>query len=255
MSAAFTIADLKKNLGPGLGLRKNLGPGLGLRKSKYLLEVPVPGSNGKKLNILCRATSLPERTISTTSVFHLGRKYNMRAETTFAGLYNISVVDDSQMSLRQLFDNWLYLVDQTKPKNSSLIGKLGSGVSKLMESVDGLVKAANTLKTSFETDSGMSFMINAFEGTSGHPIYQTDINIWQLGNNGEKVYGYKLQNAYPTTLGTVELDASDTGTLSEFSIDFTYSEFIPIKNDNSGLIGSILGTTGTDIVSGVDNLF
>jgi hypothetical protein len=242
---ALTIEDLKKNLGPGLGLRK----------SKYLLEVPVPGSNGKKLNILCRATSLPERNITTTSVYHLGRKYNMRAETIFAGVYNISVVDDSKMTLRELFDNWLSLVDQTKPKDSNLIGKLGSDVGKLTETVDGLVKAANTLKTSFETDGGMSFLLNAFDGSSGHPIYQTDINIWQLGNGGEKVYGYKLQNAYPTTLGTVELDDGDTGTLSEFSIDFTYSEFIPIKNDNSGLIGSILGTTGTDIVSGVTNLF
>ena len=242
---SFTIKDLKKELGPGLGLRK----------SKYLLEIPVPGSDGKKLNILCRSTSLPERTISTTPVFHLGRKYNMRAETTFAGTYSVSFVDDSAMSIREVFDNWLSLVDQTKPKGDGLLGKLGDDVGKLMETVDGLVKAANTLKTSFETDGGMSFLLNAFDGNSGHPIYQTDINIWQLSATGKKVYGYKLQNAYPTTMGTVELDDGDTGTLSEFSIDFTYSEFIPIKNDNSGLINSMLGTTGSDIANGVENLF
>ena len=245
MSMAITIADLKKNLGPGLGLRK----------SKYLLEVPVPGSNGKKLNILCQATSMPERTISTVPVFHLGRKYNVRAETTFAGTYNMSFVDDSEMSLRQLFDNWLSLVDQTKPKDSNLIGKLGNGVTKALESVDGLIQAANTLKTSFETDNGMSFLLNAFDGTSEYPIYQTDINIWQLGNQSEKIYGYKLQNAYPTTLGTVELDDSSTSTLSQFSVDFTYSEFIPIKNNDSGLIRNILGTTGANIINGSNNLF
>lgn len=241
----FTIKDLKKELGPGLGLRK----------SKYLLEIPVPGSSGKKLNVLCRSTSLPERTISTTPVFHLGRKYNMRAETTFAGLYSISVVDDSDMSLRELFDNWLSLVDQTKPKGDGILGKLGEGVGDLLETVDGLIKAANTLKTSFETDGGASFLLNAFDGNSGQPIYQTDINIWQLSNTGEKVYGYKLQNAFPTTIGTVELDDSDENTLSEFSIDFTYSEFIPIKNDNSSLINGALGTTGTSIVGGLGNLF
>jgi len=245
MNNTFTIADLKKNLGPGLGLRK----------SKYLLEVPVPGSNGKKLNILCRATSFPERTISSVPVYHLGRKYNMRAETTFAGTYNISVIDDSKMSIRELFDNWLSLVDQTKPKGDGLIGKMGNGVNKLLETVDGLVKAANTLKTSFETDNGMSFLLNSFDGNSGHPIYQADINIWQLGNNGEKIYGYKFQNAYPTTLGTVELGDNNTDALSEFSIDFTYSEFIPIKNDTSEITGGILGNTGTDIVNGVYNLF
>lgn len=243
--ASFTISDLKKNLGPGLGLRK----------SKYLLEIPVPGSDGKKLNILCRSTSLPERTISTTPIFHLGRKYNMRAETTFAGQYTISVVDDSQMAIRELFDNWLSLVDQTKPKDDGLLGKLGSGVGDLLETVDGLVKAANTLKTSFETDGGMSFLLNTFDSNSGHPIYQTDINIWQLSSTGDKVYGYKLQNAFPTTMGTVELDDSDENTLSEFSIDFTYSEFIPIKNDNSALLGGILGQEATSIVNGVGNLF
>ena len=248
--ATFTISDLKKELGPGLGLRK----------SKYLLEIPVPGNKGKKLNILCRATSLPERTISSLEVFDKGRKYKMRAETTFAGEYSISFVDDSTMSLRELFDGWLSLVDQTKPKNyqdtnDGLLSKLGPGVNDLLETVDGIISAANTLKTSFETDGGMSFLFGAIDNNEAKPIYQTDINIWQLDNRGQKVYGYKLQNAFPSTLGTVELDDSDENTLSEFSVSFTYSEFIPIKGSNNGLLGSLLGTTGESIVNGVDSLF
>ncbi len=239
----FTISDLKKHLGPGLGLRK----------SKYLLEIPVPGVNGKKINILCKATSLPERNISNTPVFHLGRKYNIRAETTFVGVYTISIVDDSQMNLREVFDNWLSLVDQTKPMGDGLLSKIGS--KNLLNITDGFVKSVNTLRTSFETDNGMSFLLNSFDNNSGHPIYQTDINIWQLSNDGKKIYGYKLQNAFPTGLGTVELSDEDTSTLSEFSIDFTYSEFIPIKYDNSIVVNSILGNTGQNIVNGVDNLF
>jgi len=245
MGVNITISELKKNLGPGLGLRK----------SKFLLEIPVPGSTGKKLNILCRATSFPQRVIDTVTAYHLGRKYNMRAETNFSGTYDISFVDDSKMSLRQIFDNWLSLVDQTKPQESNLLSRVGSGVSDLVSTVDGLISAANTLKTSFENDKGMSFAINVLENNSAYPLYQTDINIWQLGNRGEKVYGYKLQNAFPSELGTVELDASDTSSLSEFSVTFTYSEFIPIKNNDSGLIESIIGTRGEDIVKGSENLF
>jgi len=233
----FTISDLKKELGPGLGLRK----------SKYLLEVPVPATNGKKLNILCRSTALPERTISTTPVFHLGRKYNVRAETAFDGSYTISIVDDSKMTIRALFDAWLSLVDQTKPKEAGLSGKTGSGV-------DGLISAASTLSTSFE-GGGESFALNAFDGGSGYPKYQTDVSLWQLGNRNQKVYGYKLQNAYPTKIGTVELDDSDENTLSEFSIDFTYSELIPLKNGTPGLLGDVLGTTDTSIANSIDSLF
>ena len=43
--------------------------------------------------------------------------------------------------------------------------------------------------------------------------------------------------------------------MSEFSVDFTYSEFIPIKNNFDSLVDAIVGDTGTSIIQGVDNLF
>ena len=83
---SFTITDLKKHLGPGLGLRKN----------KYLIEIPVPGIEGRTLNILCRSAGLPERTITTQSLWHKGRKYNVRGETDYGGTYDVSILDDSK---------------------------------------------------------------------------------------------------------------------------------------------------------------
>lgn len=241
----ITISDLKKQLGPGLGLRK----------SKYLLEIPVPGQNGKKLNVLCRSTSFPERNIGTVDVYNKGRKYKVRAETIFPGTYTISIVDDSKMALRELFDGWLSLVDQTKPRNNGVLGQLFPEAKGVMETVSGIIKVANTLKTSFETDGGMSFLLNAFTPSSRAPIYQTDINIWQLDQTGKKVYGYKLQNAFPVGLGVVELDDSDETTLSEFSVDFAYSEHTPLKSIGNQLLEGVLGSTGVEIVNGVDNLF
>jgi len=189
MATPFTIEDLKKHLGPGLGLRK----------AKYLLEVPVPKS-GKTLNILCRSTALPERVVGTVSVFNKGRKYNMRSETAYPGTYDVSVTDDSKMVLRALFDGWLTLVDDSNPGGQS--------------------------SSSYE--NAPKFSLGTF-GSGNQPDYQADVNIWQLGNLGEKIYGYKLQNAFPTTLGIVELDDSDEVSLSEFSVTFTYSESIPIS--------------------------
>lgn len=219
MATPITIEDLKKHLGPGLGLRK----------AKYMLEIPVP-NEGRTINILCRSTSLPERNIGTVSVFNKGRKYNMRSETAYPGTYDVSVVDDSTMKLRTLFDCWLTLVDNSNPGGQSA--------------------------SSYE--SNCTFSLGTFGG-SDHPDYQADVNIWQLGNQGEKVYGYKLQNAFPSSLGTVELDDSDEATLSEFSIAFTYSESIPLKPDvgtpqfvnTSNVVGkdsnTILKNTSTNI--------
>lgn len=239
---SFTISDIKRQLGPGLGLRK----------SKYLLEIPVPGGDGSKINVLCQSTALPERSVSVVPIYHLGRKYNMRGETTYTGIYNISIIDDSKMALRKVFDTWLTLVDNSKPKND---GILGGAVGDLLNTVDGILTAANTLKTSFESDGGLSLLMNAFTGNDGPPLYQSSINIWQLGNNGEKIYGYKLENAFPSSVSTVELDDTDQSSLSQFSVDFTYSELIPLEDTTSTILGAVLGDNFTSINKTVDNLF
>ena len=83
MGYGFNITELKKNLGPGLGLRKN----------RFLVEIPIPGIEGKTLNILCRSAGLPERNISTTQYWHKGRDYNVRGETDYVWQYEISIVD------------------------------------------------------------------------------------------------------------------------------------------------------------------
>ena len=43
--------------------------------------------------------------------------------------------------------------------------------------------------------------------------------------------------------------------MSEFSVDFAYSEFIPIKNTTKTILNAVLGTDGTEIYEGIDNLF
>ena len=221
--ASFTIEDLKKHLGPGLGLRKN----------KYLLEIPIPGTAGQSLNILCRSAGLPERNMTTTEAFHRGRKYVMRGETDYGGSYEISIVDDSSMNIRKIFDQWLLKVDNTEPKG---IGQNGASFE------------ANFL------DSKQNDFFLALKQNTGPETYSTDINIWQLSGTGQKVYGYKLQNAFPSSSGIVTLDDGDENTLSEFSVTLSFSEFIPLENTSfvDGT-GNILNTSG--IIEGVESLF
>lgn len=187
MSATFGISELKKHLGPGFGLRKN----------RYMLELPVPGVPGETLNILCQSAGLPERRINTTELWHKGRRYTVRGETDFISEYEISIVDDSNMEIRKMFDDWLKMIDNTRPDKNS-----------------------NLLAASFE-ETGPSFMVG--------PQYQVDINIWQMDRQHKPVYGYKLQNAFPKEVGIVTLDDRDENTLSEFSVTIAFSEFIPIR--------------------------
>lgn len=242
---SLNINDLKKNLGPGLGLRKN----------KYLIEIPIP--DGRQINILCRSTGLPERNIQTTTVFHKGRKYNVRGETDYVGTYDISILDDSDMKLRQMFDKWCERVDDSKLPNSGILGASFEDLAPgLLENIKDGIDLANNVKNAIENPSvAADFFIGLLENGGAMASYQTDINIWQLSNTGEKVYGYKITNAFPSQVGIVTLDDGDENTLSEFNVQFTFSEFQPLKGFGRDLAETLLGDTGTGILNGVEALF
>jgi len=215
----FTIAELKKHLGPGLGLRKN----------KYLLEIPIPGIDGGKINVLARSAGLPERSIQSTQIFHKGRMYNVRGETDYGGSYEVSIVDDSDMFIRRKFDDWLTLVDDSSN------GRVNHSSYEL-----GVKSALDRILNNGKSTAANDFYLGETQ------LYQTDINIWQLSGNNDKIYGYKLQNAFPAQLGIVTLDDGDQNTLSEFSVNFSFSEFVPLEG--------IPSTQITDALTNLKNL-
>src|SRR5574344_1021387 len=134
---SISITDLKKALGPGLGLRKN----------KFLMELPIPGIEGKTLNILCRSAGLPERNINHTTIWHKGRQYNVRGETDYVGDYEISIVDDSGMRIRNVFDKWLKQVDNSKPANAGILGaSFEQAMPGFLANVESGVKIVNQVK-------------------------------------------------------------------------------------------------------------
>lgn len=248
----ITITDLKKNLGPGLGLRKN----------KYLLELPVPGISGETLNILCQSAGLPEKTIQTTTIWHKGRRYEMRGETNFSGTYEVSILDDSDMNVRKVFDKWLNKIDDTGAANGGILGASGEGplssaISNIKSGVKALNEAKNFLKNPVKNLIGFGLNVLNSDGAGNPPGYQVDVNIWQLSQTGEKVYGYKLQNAYPKELGIVTLDDEQENQLSQFSVTFAYSEFIYMEGGSfkTQVAKGLLGNDLMEIKDGIKSLF
>jgi len=252
MPTTFSIESLKKHLGPGLGLRKN----------KYMLEIPVPGIDGAKLNVLARSAGLPERTITTVNMFHKGRQYNVRGETDYGTTYDVSIVDDSNMDIRKRFDAWLKLIDDSKPANAGMFagGSYETGIGQALDAIRSGVGLANQIKSFAKTpvSDATNFFLGVVDPGLATPTakYQTDINIWQLSVTGDNVYGYKLQNAFPTQIGIVSLDDGNPNTLSEFTITFTFSEFVPLEGISppSQIFDALIGTAGQDIKSGIETL-
>lgn len=250
----FSISELKKHLGPGLGLRRN----------RYLIEIPVPVVNGETINILCQSAGLPERNINTVDLWHKGRRYTIRGETDYIGEYEISIVDDDKMELRKLFDIWLKTVDNTRPdKNASIAGASFEEISPgLIDELNDGLRFANRIRETLQNPRQLlDFTIGQLDINArySNAAYQTDINIWQMArpapySDKQKVYGYKLQNAFPKQVGIVTLEDEEQNTLSQFSVTFAFSEFIPLYGTRDDLLGGVLGDRTMDVIRGTNQL-
>ena len=91
---SFSLSDIKKAMGPSLGLVSN----------RYLVEIPINIKNQKSLAILARSTSLPESNVGVVDYYYKGRRFKARGEHVFAGTYTLNFTDDSEMKVRELFD-------------------------------------------------------------------------------------------------------------------------------------------------------
>ena len=232
-----TINDLKHNLAGGS------------RKNKFLIELAFGSLDSSKFNCLCTSASFPSRQIQTVTVSRHGRKYPVRSETDYGNTYEVTVLDDNQLSLRQFFDSWLtYVDDSTKESGNlyamrdsrnSFFSKFKNACSAIKDIADGVQSIASNPKAFASRILGKT--VGNILGTSYNaPDYQAEMTIWQLDTLGNKVYGYNLENVFITGLGEVTYGDSELDSLVEYNVTFTFSEFYPV---NSGFLESGNGIT------------
>ena len=232
-----TINDLKHNLAGGS------------RKNKFLIELAFGSLDSSKFNCLCTSASFPSRQIQTVTVSRHGRKYPVRSETDYGNTYEVTVLDDNQLSLRQFFDSWLtYVDDSTKESGNlyamrdsrnSFFSKFKNACSAIKDIADGVQSIASNPKAFASRILGKT--VGNILGTSYNaPDYQAEMTIWQLDTLGNKVYGYNLENVFITGLGEVTYGDSELDSLVEYNVTFTFSEFYSV---NPGFLESGNGIT------------
>jgi len=72
--------------------------------------------------------------------------------------------------------------------------------------------------------------------------YATDIIIQQLNEKNVPVYGMRLENAFPVSQSSIELNQTSADTLQKLNVTFTYENMKP-----EGAITSVLSGVGTTI--------
>ena len=73
--------------------------------------------------------------------------------------------------------------------------------------------------------------------------YVADVRIQMLNRKNRVMYGIKLFNAYPTTLGGLTLDNTQTDAVQKLSISWAYDKWEP-ENAIQSRIGGALHTIG-----------
>lgn len=218
-------------------LREQLGTGMGVRTNKYLIEFSLPIFDSPtpwKVNVLCKSTSMPQRQMHTTSLWRFGRKYNLRGETNFGDTWTLTFEEDSSMTLRKAFDHWFREIDDSRLQHTGLnvYNGMGDPMARLETKVQDLVEREETSR--FDLGGTLNDAVTSLirpEYTRSAPNYQTDIRVYQLDQNGNKVMGYVMQNAFVSDIGSIEYGDEKQNELVTFPVTFTFSEFLPLTGN------------------------
>jgi len=65
--------------------------------------------------------------------------------------------------------------------------------------------------------------------------YQTDLTVHQLDRSGAIVKAYRFVDAYPITIGAIELSFDTTNAVEEFTVEFQYNYWTSNTATSSGI--------------------
>lgn len=213
--------------------------GSGARVNKYELELFFDGLEPVRLNVLCHNIALPAKAIQTVSSYKRGRKYNMRGETTYGDTFTISFYEDENYSIRRQFDAWMTIVDDSAKfkqlggveYDGSLIHKFGKMFAHVNDAVNTIKSFGNTSLVQDVRD-GLKLGLQSVGHGMTSATYQTECNVWALGPDQERRYGWCFQNCFVSGLESLTLDDTQNDTIVDTTVTMTFSEFVPLHNNN-----------------------
>jgi hypothetical protein len=166
----------------------------GARPSLFQVELTFPPSVASlattvKGSFVCSASQLPASLIAEVRVPYFGRFIKVKGDREFQD-WPVTVMNDEDFILREAFEAWQ---DQ------------------------------------------MNYLESNIEDTNLYPTgYKVDMRIHQFAKDGKPgtepggiIRSYVLVGAWPTQIGSINLDWSDTNRIETFDVTFAYDYWIP----------------------------
>lgn len=172
--------------------------------NQFLVELPPMGeTDGRTLNILCKDVTLPGKQIMT-----LDRTIGLYQEKVANGF----AVEDVTMtfympndySIKKYFDTWRSKILYKEPNGSLVVGYKKDYVEDIV------------IRQLKKPVARKGFDIG---------IVNVDFDVLR-----KSIYSVKLIEAFPTSLSSIQL-SSEQDQLVEFTIQFSYTDWVTIENE------------------------
>ena len=147
---------------------------------------------------MAKGASLPGKSLGTIDVKRFGAIYKI-ANDAIVDTFPITVMCSSDMRERKFFDAWISGIHGQKRSNYQP-GEISSSLYRMLY----------------------------------YDEYTSQVFIESFGRDGKGEYMVELQEAYPTSLGAVDL-SWDTGDVATFTVNFTFRNWVevpPNKDEN-----------------------
>lgn len=179
--------------------------------NQFLVELPsMGGVDGRTLNVLCKEVSLPGKQILTLDQT-LGMYQEKIANGFAAEDVSMTFYVPNDYSTKKYFDEWR---------------------SKILYKKDG------ALVVGYKKDYVKDIVIRQLKkpvARFGFDLGPLDINFDILGKS---IYSVKLIEAFPTSLASIQL-SSELDQVVEFTVQFSYTDWVTVDDEKKGLLPSI----------------
>lgn len=197
--------------------------GSGARNTKFECMIYFSSPNlFKKTNdlyALVKTSQFPGKSHDIIDLKYKGRTIPIKGQVKYDGTWSCTFYLTEDHELKIAFENWIDSLDYHK-----------------MKEVNATVKQA-------EID-------NLYNYTSTMWIAQNDFH----GENQTALY--ELRNCFPKSISAIDVDYSNVGNISEFTVEFSYSYYnvYSVKNNTVSNIDSESKNFISNIASGMNSL-
>ena len=179
-----------------------------MRNNKFLVRIPTPNGfasqrvlneTGKYLELWCESANLPSAGLGSESVRRYGYGHTEKRPTKIEiSDISLTFISDGRAAIWTFFQQWIKLIYNYD---------LSSGLLK----TNGVTTNMNAMDISYKTD------------------YAVDIEIFVFSETGDQLLSIMLREAYPHSLGDVQLNWADTNNIAKIPVSFTFFDSIKYK--------------------------